>query len=317
MQTRFEQFKCPSDGELFVIFKQIMNAEPYPYLLDLSNGYITNTGVSQLIKFMKATPKLIGLNLLGNDIFKAGVEEFAEFFSSHPCSLRALNLSSNELGDIGVAQLFSALEVKDRLIYLSLNDVDITDVAVKHMPKLSIRRLDLSWNSLRSLEVVTDILKKLPLLEVLNLSHNCIDISFIPHKNKAIDNFRNALNQHKKLKALDFIGNNLDSGLTSDPRVKFLSPLELKEKEKIKHEYSSSAATIMSVLHTCQQPIEIEIKPIYTSFKEEEKKADKTFVPWAMTNKQEKIIDDLMRSCLEEDLCASMLSLVDTHRMSP
>ncbi|XP_062416053.1 NACHT, LRR and PYD domains-containing protein 3-like isoform X2 [Pungitius pungitius] len=113
--------------------------------LDLSNNNLTDAGITLLSTKLKNS-KLEKLRLRSCNLTQHSSDDLTAFISSASCQLRELDLSDNDLQDVGVKTLSGGLESPHcKLKILSVTEEGCTFLA-SALNSSSLRELDLSYN---------------------------------------------------------------------------------------------------------------------------------------------------------------------------
>ncbi|XP_062414369.1 ribonuclease inhibitor-like [Pungitius pungitius] len=118
--------------------------------LDLSNNNLTDAGITLLSKKLKNS-KLEKLRLRSCNLTQHSSDDLTAVISSASCQLRELDLSDNDLQDVGVKTLSGGLESPHcQLKILSVSLCRVTEEGCTFLASAlnssSMRELDLSYN---------------------------------------------------------------------------------------------------------------------------------------------------------------------------
>lgn len=192
-------------------FKYIPDINSFDKLIHLD---LSNNNIYDISNIYKLT------NLTHLDLSKNHIQTF-EYEIHLLSSLKVLNLSSNEIDYINFWQIISFLLDKF-IVFKNIINLDLSNNNIKLISNINIlinlTKLNLSNNSLISLEPNFEPFNKLTKLKYLNISHtyigyiniNISTLKYLNLSNSSVNKMPEYLNKLTKLKYLDISHNNLN-----------------------------------------------------------------------------------------------------------
>ena len=168
--------------------------------LDLSHNNLQAAGASRICKTNLS--KLITFNISHNSITTEAADDIAAFLS-HNSKLQFLDLSGNNLRELGYRSIFKIFQKVSMLTSLKLSNCHIINKAADELASVlfcnhKLEELDLSNNGLWTSDVIKIFqgMKNISNFVSINVSHNTIT-------NKAADHLSLVLYYNPKLEMLD------------------------------------------------------------------------------------------------------------------
>lgn len=179
--------------------------------LDLTQNNVSDRGASHLATALDpelSKSRLQQLDLTCNKIGPTGAHSLAHALLTGNKSLQHLNLSLNRVGPDGAAAFGAVLKYSHTLQDLNLSRNNVAEGVMQLLEGLQeseetdLRRLDLSWNSLRDNAAVrlASLLRGNGVLQSLNLASNAIGT-------QGIISLAKSLPYDVALRELDIVGN--------------------------------------------------------------------------------------------------------------
>ena len=179
--------------------------------LDLCHNHLQ----AAIIKICKTNlTKLTGFNISHNNILCGSANDIGAFLS-HNTKLQTIDLSGNDLQELGYGSVFKSLQfISSNLSSLKISHSNVINRAADELAMLllhntSLQEFDLSYTNLSTLDVVKifNRMRNILNLKTINISHNMIT-------DQAADMLANVLLQNIKLKDINLSYNNLSSSGT-------------------------------------------------------------------------------------------------------
>ena len=136
-----------------------------------------NSGIAQLEQELcLVSEQLVGLNMWHIDMNTRCITRVVNMLPQMTC-LKKLNISGNDITDVGLAQLLVPLKYMTQLTSLNLEATLITPVGLALLSNVfplltNLTELDLAWLFLTDAVILKDLLAQVPQLKSLNLSYN-------------------------------------------------------------------------------------------------------------------------------------------------
>jgi Ran GTPase-activating protein (RanGAP) involved in mRNA processing and transport len=149
--------------------------------LDISNLYLSDTGIEYITKALDGNEILVYLNLRENQISTNGIKFISGVLKANK-SIKQLNLSKNSFGDYGIKDLSEAIVENSVLEIVNLSESNFSQNSGEHLGLIlgknkSIKELNLSQNNINYLaaKLIAESLQKNGSLVNLDISKNKID----------------------------------------------------------------------------------------------------------------------------------------------
>ena len=172
--------------------------------LDISHNHLKSVGIIKICE--TNLTKLTTFNVNSNDITAEAAKCMAAFLSRN-LELKVLDLSNNNLQELGCRNIFRVLKSLSLLSVLTMCNGSIINKAADELLSVLlhntlIQELDLSYNNLSTSDAVQifKAMKNVSNLEAINISHNMIT-------DEAAENIATVLSHNNKLKLLDLSSN--------------------------------------------------------------------------------------------------------------
>ena len=215
--------------------------------LDLSNNNLKAPGTITICKVHLSN--LTAFNISHNNITNEAADDIAAFLS-HNTKLQVLDISCNNLQELGYRKIFKVLQSVSVLTSLKISDSNgISEAAdglvtvLLHNPDL--RKLDLNCNHLSSTDAITifEGMKEIAKLELIDIDNNMIT-------DDAANSVATALSNNSNVQILSMSSNCLTSKgciniFNGMKNILFLRKLNISHN-KITYEAAVNIATVLS-----------------------------------------------------------------------
>lgn len=134
------------DSDLPIIF-QFLSESPKVVAANLAYNIITDKGMDHIASLLEGNSSLVELNLMNNNIQKAGIKRLTKVKHS---GLKSLRLNGNKIGPKGLKYLAAMVSSHPALINLDIGECDsnietfIHFMAILRTPKQTLQALNLS-----------------------------------------------------------------------------------------------------------------------------------------------------------------------------